>query len=179
MSNNVPTQIMQGDTLLWTASYPDYPSSVWTLTVTLINEVGKIEVVGTPEADDSYIFEVDALTSAGYAPGNYRWTDKVTDGTKVYTLSSGCSTVLTDISQSDTFDGRSWAERALEAVEAVIENRASADQEAYSIQGRSLSRTPLTDLWNLRTALQSIVSSEGCAATAPGQPSNKKAVVRF
>jgi hypothetical protein len=38
----------------------------------------------------------------------------------------------------------------LDAIEATIEGRASKDQESYSIQGRSLARTPIADLILLR-----------------------------
>ena len=51
---------------------------------------------------------------------------------------------------ADTSDPRSHAKITLEAVEAVIEGRATKDQENYSIAGRSLSRTPVADLLSLR-----------------------------
>ena len=51
---------------------------------------------------------------------------------------------------ADTADPRSHAKITLEAVEAVIEGRATKDQENYSIAGRSLSRTPVADLLSLR-----------------------------
>lgn len=44
----------------------------------------------------------------------------------------------------------SHAERVLVAIEAVIEGRASKDQESYKIGDRELVRTPLRDLLLLR-----------------------------
>jgi hypothetical protein len=41
-------------------------------------------------------------------------------------------------------------EKVLDAIEAVIENRASQDQMSYSIKGTTLSRTPIADLLLLR-----------------------------
>jgi len=38
----------------------------------------------------------------------------------------------------------------LESIEAVLESRASIDQESYSINNRSLARTPIPDLVVLR-----------------------------
>jgi len=49
-----------------------------------------------------------------------------------------------------TTDPRSHVKITLDAIEAVIESRATKDQESYSINGRSLSRTPLKDLLMFR-----------------------------
>jgi hypothetical protein len=38
----------------------------------------------------------------------------------------------------------------LDAIEAIIEKRSTKDQDSYSIQGRSLGRTPIADLILLR-----------------------------
>ena len=51
---------------------------------------------------------------------------------------------------ADTADPRSHAKITLDAVEAVIEGRATKDQENYSIAGRSACRTPVADLLSLR-----------------------------
>jgi hypothetical protein len=45
---------------------------------------------------------------------------------------------------------RSHAKIVLDSIEAVLENRATMDQSSMSIAGRSLSRTPLPDLMELR-----------------------------
>ena len=40
--------------------------------------------------------------------------------------------------------------RVIDAIEAVIERRATKDQKSYSIDGRSLERTPIDELLLLR-----------------------------
>ena len=47
-------------------------------------------------------------------------------------------------------DVRSHAKKVLDAIEAVLENRASQDQMSYSIAGRSLSRMSIDDLMTFR-----------------------------
>ena len=45
---------------------------------------------------------------------------------------------------------RSHANVVLDAIEAVIENRATIDQQSMAIAGRSLSRMSIDDLLNFR-----------------------------
>lgn len=56
------------------------------------------------------------------------------------------------------------AERVLNAIEATIERRASTDQMSYTIDGRSLSRTPIADLLALRDRYKAEVAREKQAA---------------
>lgn len=63
-----------------------------------------------------------------------------------------------------TFAGDSHAQTVLAAIEAVIERRATVDQESYSIDGRSLSRTPLAELYKFRARYMDEVAREAAAA---------------
>ena len=47
-------------------------------------------------------------------------------------------------------DLRSHAKKVLDAIEAVIENRATVDQSSFSIAGRSLSRMSIDELLTLK-----------------------------
>jgi hypothetical protein len=47
-------------------------------------------------------------------------------------------------------DLRTHAEKVLEAIEAVLEKRATTDQQSYTIAGRSISRIPVGELLMLR-----------------------------
>ena len=48
----------------------------------------------------------------------------------------------------------------LDAIEAVIENRATLDQERYRINDRELWRTPVTELIKLRQRYRAEVQAE-------------------
>lgn len=54
----------------------------------------------------------------------------------------------------------SHAKKTLAALEAVIEGRASKDQESYTIAGRQLSRTPIPDLLLLLSTYERKVARE-------------------
>ena len=173
-----PRIIAQGDTVEWTVSLSEYPATEWLLNYYLINTSGKITLTGSPNGTDHEI-KLAATDTATYIPGDYRWTAKVTDiatSSIVHTVGVGDMTVTPDVSSLNTYDPRSWAEIALENVEAVLANRATLDQESYSIQGRSLSRTPIQDLINLRKYLQAEVSTQNDIINGTN---SKKAVVRF
>lgn len=178
-----PTQFFAGDTVEWDKTLAaEYPSSAWVLTYSLINTGTKIPITAAAAAN-GIDYEVRLLASVTdtYIPGDYSWVAKVTDiatGLEIHTVGVGQMRVLINLDDVNTHDGRSWATIALANVEAVIAKRATVDQEAYSIQGRSLSRTPLADLINLRKYLQAEVQTEE-ALLNPDAPSQKRAQVRF
>ena len=72
-------------------------------------------------------------------------------GDEVREIDTGEVTIRPDISQlAAGHDARSHVERALAAIEAVIEKRATIDQERYRINNRELWRTPVGELLRLR-----------------------------
>lgn len=54
----------------------------------------------------------------------------------------------------------SHARTVLAAIEAVIERRATLDQQRYTIDGRSLDRTPLPDLMEMRRRYKAEVANQ-------------------
>ncbi len=159
-----PRIIPQGDTVSWQINLSNYPADAWTLTYTFINDVAKFTATGS-DVDGTHTFTLTSADTGLLVPGSYRWTSKVAAGLEVYTVGVGDTEVTPDTSQLLTYDARTWAEISLDNVEAVIQNRATLDQESYSIAGRSLARTPLQDLINLRKYLQAEVSKEQAAIT--------------
>lgn len=65
-------------------------------------------------------------------------------------------------------DVRSFAECALSALEAVLTNQATFEQQSFSIAGRTLQSRSLSELVNLRTSLRNEVARE--KATREGRP---------
>ncbi len=69
-------------------------------------------------------------------------------------------TVLADPTTIPDSELTTHAERVLAAIEAVIENRASKDQQSYSIAGRSLTRIPIAELLELRKQYKAEVADQ-------------------
>jgi hypothetical protein len=130
----------------------DYPSSAYTLKYSFrLDGAGATEIQITASANGTaFKIEVGASTSTSYTAGNYQWQSYLTrnsDNERV-TIDSGYIEIRPNRDLATT-DPRSHFKIVLDNIEAVIEERATKDQEAYSINGRSLSRTPIADLQQL------------------------------
>jgi len=178
---NVPSDLVLGDTWVWTRDLTDYPATTYTAVWYLENKDGVISV--TPSASGStFSATVAAATTATYAAGEYRWrlvVTKISDSTRT-SVESGWVSVLANPAAAGKYDWRSHARRTLDAIEAVIEGRASSDQESMSIAGRSLSRIPIAELLKFRDYYKQEVGSEKAAeAVAAGLGNPKRIFVRF
>lgn len=155
--------ITAGDTLAFDTAVEDYPASAgWTLTYRLVPIVGGTAVTIQATANgEGYQVVVDAATTATWTAGTYSWTAMVRQSGTRYKVDEGVIEVQPDpdvmVAGTDT---RSHARKVLSAIEAVIEKRATKDQEEYSIAGRSLKRTPLPELENLRWKYKREVDGE-------------------
>ena len=150
-----PSQIVAGDRIAWkrTDLGTDYNPTSYALTYSArLEDGGTTEIAITAsESSLDYIVEVAAATSAAYTVGVYHWQAYITrssDSERI-TVDNGTWEVLTNRDAATT-DPRSHVEKVIDAIEAVIEGRASQDQAGYSIAGRSLSRTPIPELLVLR-----------------------------
>lgn len=84
-----------------------------------------------------------------------------------YLLENGRIGVSAQIGETGAFDGRSVAERIIDAIDAVLEGRATTDQQSYAIQSgqgsRSLSRIPVLELRELRKTYAALVAAQNRA----------------
>lgn len=159
----LPDKIGAGLTFDRLVTLAAYPAPDWTLSVAL-RGAGSVNLTATADGNQHRL-TVDAATTGNWSPGHYWYTARVTDGTNVIEVESGQITVAPDLTLStDGHDGRTHAQRTLEAIEAVIEKRASLDQERYRINNRELYRTPISDLLKLRDLYRAEVRREQAAA---------------
>ncbi len=150
-----PLEVTAGDTWTWkrTDLGSDYDPASYSLTYTMRLEGGgatKIDITCTADGTD-YIASVAAATTNGYTAGRYQWQAYITrtsDSARVM-VDDGVMTVLANRTSATT-DPRSHARICLENIQAVLESRASQDQQNYSIAGRSLGRMLISDLLKLR-----------------------------
>lgn len=159
--------ITAGDTLDFTTSVPEYPASEgWTLKYRLAPRAAgtAIDITATADGDD-YDVQVVAATTIGWATGWYTWTAYVEKAAERYTVDRGqleiraASTTLAAGS-----DNRTHARKVLDAIESVLEGRATVDQQEYAIAGRSLKRMAIDELMRFRRIYQSEVKAEELAA---------------
>lgn len=182
--------LVAGDTLDMSGDraieVPDYPASDgWTLKYRLTPRFASpvqapITLTATTDPDGSrYNVQAGPATTATWIAGFYsvaRWVEKAGArqtlsgllgaelGGPIGQLKIYADPALT----AQGFDSRSHARKTLEAIEAVIEGRATKDQEEYTIGGRALKRTPIEELVKLRGRYKAEVAGEEMRAGGGG-----------
>lgn len=176
---NEPQELRAGMTWKWDRNdLADYPAPTWTLKYWFKRMGGTDKFSITAAANGTYHrVSVAKASTAAYVADDYSWVAVVDDSTESYEVDSGTMKVLPRYDQDVALDDRTHAKKVLEAIEAVIEGRATKDQEEYTIGNRSLKRTPLEELIKLRGRYKAEVAQEELAdATRNGQGGGKVVV---
>jgi len=149
-----PNELQLGDFWAWkrTDLSTDYPTVSYSLSYefNLIDgaTVSNFTLTAT-ESNNDYIIESTNTTS--YAKGEYNWIAYITRSSDTARIKIGEGfTEVQDNYATTTASVRSHAKKVLDAIEAVIENRATMDQSSMSIAGRSLSRLTVDELMLFR-----------------------------
>lgn len=174
-----PQTLIAGDTWRWARTLAGYPaSSGWSLSYVLINAAAKLTITAQPDGD-SHAVLVPAATTAGYPAGSYAWRARVSKDGEIYTVGEGRLDIR-DAFGGSTLDARSHARKALDAIEAVLEGRASSSVAEYEIAGRRLKYIPVPELMAMRDKYRAEVAQEDAAASvAAGLPDRRRVLVRF
>ena len=179
---NIPERIIAGDSIGWTESLADYPASLWTLTYKLLNSAGAITISTSANGDDHVVSEDGSVTN-GYTPGEYKYFAYVTENANPnnrVTVEQDTIVIAENIAIATNLETRTQAKRTLDAINAVIEGRASKDQESMSYKGRAIGRTPIEDLLKLRDRFAVTVQQEEDAENlAKGIKTNRNVKVRM
>jgi len=185
MTDTLPThepgQFRKGDTVKWTKAAIAYgvqrkPGDGWTLTYTFSTLNFSATVTSTTDDGGSFAVTIADTVSAGWSAGAYAWQAKVSDGSETFTVDQGATDVLADFIEDDGrgHEARSFAQRTLDALEAVLARKATRDQLTYSIGDRALSRMSWEELLTARDRFRIEVASEVRAQrAATGQSSNQ------
>lgn len=175
-----PGSIAAGDTLAFTRELADYPASAgWVLSYALRGLAGAINFTASASGA-IHAVTVAASVTATWPAGRYLWSAYVSKAGERYEVGTGQLVVRPNLAAAASLDTRGHARKVLDAIEAVLEGRATRDQEEYSIGDRSLKRTPLADLVMLRQRYRAEVNREEEAARlAAGLPSGRRVFVRF
>lgn len=180
VQDGVPRVVVAGDLWAWTVAdvSREYPVADYNLKIAMSPVVGGSPVV-VDAVSEGEKHKFSKSDTSAIAAGEYQWSlfavETGGDGSR-HSIGSGDITVKPDPITS-TIDPRTDKQKALAAIEAVLAKRASKDQENYAIEGRSLSRTPISDLIRLRNFYRNEVADE--AAVASGVRRGNKRKTRF
>lgn len=147
--NDFPSKITAGLTFSATLTLAEYPAPDWVLSI-VIRGPQAIDLTATADGA-GHKFEADADTTAEWAAGSYWFSLRATKAGQVIEVSGGQLVIATDLASAEAgYDGRTQNEKALDAIKAVLANRATQDQQKYTINNRELWRTPMADLLKLK-----------------------------
>jgi hypothetical protein len=190
---NIPAQIRAGDTVTWrdeatrdNLGQPIDGSSHGVTYYLRTNHnhqgatVAGVTVPGTPSGT-GWTFTIAKTTTDGFVADTWYWQAVATAnvGGAVTTIGAGQLTVLEGLDytgQPSAFDGRSQAQKDLDAVQAAIRAMISGGAVAeYTIGNRRLKKMELADLLTLEGTLKATVKREQAAqlmANGLGNPHN-------
>ena len=154
MTGIFPSSISAGLTFDRTATLTAYPAPDWQLSAVLRGPATidlQAEPVGT-----AHRFYVTATEAAEWEAGAYWYSIRAANGDDVVEVEAGQVYIKPDLAAAAAgHDGRDHVQRVLESIEAVLEKRATLDQERYKINNRELWRTPVSELLVLRDRYRS------------------------
>lgn len=178
----VPTSMYAGDTLSLLIALDNFPAGEgWTLTYGFRKENGSEISFASSASGSQYALSVEATVTAGWLPGKYVGTARVTLGAQSYTVWRGTMEVLPDLAQQeDNFDTRTSSKKCLDAINAVLEGKATRDVLQTTIAGQSIGRMSWDELLSARAYFQDLVDSEIAAENAAnGRGNSRNILVRF
>ena len=189
---NIPSEIRAGDTVKWRDNSStdvfgnEIKSDEWTLKYYLRTNAAPEAHTSTGTAfGTGWEFTLSATVTAEFDAGTWYWQAIATKGTETLTLGYGSLTVEASLSYTGPatpkYDGRTQAEKDLEAVQTAIRTLiAGGAVQEYRIGNRNLKRYELQDLIQLEGRLKAEVNREQMAekiANGLGNPRNM--FVRF
>jgi hypothetical protein len=151
----VPKTIVIGDFVQFklTEYSSDYANTAHSMTFVARAATGanvEFTIAATNSGDD-YLFTADSATTAAYTAGAYHYQVEVleTSSSNRLVVDQGELDVTVDL-DVNAVDPRTHAEKMLQKIESVLENRADADVSSYSIAGRSLTKMSPEELLTWR-----------------------------
>lgn len=163
MSRFIPTEIKAGLTLGITVELAYFAAPDWAL-VLLLRGPSSI-TIDSADLGDAHVLSASAAVTAAWEGGQYAYSLRATNGGDISEIEAGTVVIVGDLAAIPAgSDTRTHARKVLAAIEAVIEKRATLDQERYRINDRELYRTPLADLLRLRASYRSELARENSKA---------------
>lgn len=167
--NRMPAQMIAGDSLRLAIPVGNYPASAG-FAVSLVLQAlagGDPVTVNASDGAAEWDIAIASSVSATLAPGSYRYLIAATKAGDRSTIDTGDVEVLPDPAESAQ-DQRSHARRSLDAIDAMLEGRASSEDMKFTFaDGRALEKIPHADLLALRQHFARKVAREANKGRGP------------
>ena len=180
-----PQIIVGGDLVQWrrTDLFSDYPDSEYAISYVSRQSAdssgAEFSVTGSVTSGE-WIFSIPSATSSAFTAGDYFWqleVRRLSDSERVI-INRGSWDVFVDL--DNAADPRSFAQRILDRVEALLEGKFVHDADSISVNGRTLSKMDQEDLQQTRNNMIAEVRREQAyERIALGLPSKQTIKVFF
>lgn len=160
MLDAIPESLRAGDTWKWATSHSDYPSGDGWELATAFRGADSLDVDGVA-GGGGWISTGAAADTADLTAGRYSWVSRVTKDGETFTIGSGTLDVLPDLTAAaDPFDGRSHAEKQLDAAEVALLALVGKQHASVSFGDQSYTLQDVEKLKRVRDQLREQVASE-------------------
>jgi hypothetical protein len=186
-----PTKIQQGDTVKWTKSLADYSAADgWILTYEIKGNQSVSTITATTTNTTDFLVNISAATTADWdiREGNeatYWWSAFVTatvDSVEErYNVGNGTFVLTVDMQQvTGLYDGRSQVKKTLDAINLMIEGKASSGIQTMQVEGEMLILYSSDQLLKLKDRYQQKYEKElSDAGLEKGEKPKNKVYTRF
>lgn len=156
-----PLEIVAGDTVVWSKSLADYsPADGWALKYRIVGGTINLELTADASSGTwlatiaaNALAAIVALTTARLVG----WVEK--DAEK-WTIYDDYVRVEANLRTATAEQLKSQAQKNLDAIDAALAGRITADLEQYQINGRAVTKIPIKELQELRGVFVAIVWRE-------------------
>jgi hypothetical protein len=171
-----PRYIRAGETVKWSKSLPEFLATEYTLKYYLTGPAS-VTLTATAYNTIDHLVTILPTASAVLVYGLYTWESYAEKGTgetlEKYFVSSGQVLVKTAA-------GKSHIKKTLDALEALIEGRATDGMDNFSLGGKSVSRMDAAELLKWHSKYTILYRDELAAEkVAQGFPDSRRVGVRF
>ena len=170
-----PEIVRAGETLTWSKSYSDYSAADGYSLVYYLTGPSSITITAATYLTTDYLVTEASAVTTLWTPGIYSWESYAELSGEKYFLESGYLTIKST-------SGKSHAKTMLDAIEAILEGRATnkdLDVVSKSLGGSSLSRDP-RELMKWRAQYRAEYLSEvSRESQLEGKASGNKIRVKF
>lgn len=142
-----PDCLVVGDTWQWEKTLTDFSAADFVLTyyfVELAANPKKFNIIATDNGGVHSIDEDEAATLL-IEPGNYTYIGRVVGSGDSFTVITGQVEILPNLALDFT-DPRQHDQIVFDALEAVLENRATSDEQQLKIADREIRLMPIDDI---------------------------------
>jgi hypothetical protein len=165
-----PESFVCGNTVNWTKHISEYlPADGWVLKYHFRRPgtADKFSVTSTTDGD-SHSVTIAAAATALLTAGNWYYQSYVEKLTEKIHIASGVIAIIVDYSATGTVDPRTWEEITLDAIRAVIQGRATANQSSVKVGDKELRYYSFDELLRLEESISARV--DRLRRAAAGEP---------